>query len=149
VRFDAEESGLRGSRAFAVRHRAELQALPTFMLNIDSIYDRAELQFLTRDLNGTVPLSEDLARRAAHLCQAAGGPQRLYRMAFGGGGTDSAELARIGVQATTLIGLSTDLVRDGLVYHTLNDTVEAIDPAAVEVCLKTAASLVEDLDRAE
>ena len=146
VSFDAEESGLRGARAFAARHRAELQALPTFMLNIDSIYHTRELQFVTRDLNGTVPLSEDLARRAARHCAAAGGPQRFYRMAFGGGGTDAAELAKAGVQATTLIGLSTALVRDGLVYHTLNDTVEAIEPAAVEICLQTAIHLAEELD---
>ena len=146
VSFDAEESGLRGARAFAARHCAELQALPTAMLNIDSIYHPRELQFVTRDLNGTVPLSEDLARRAARLCANAGGPQRFYRMAFGGGGTDAAELAKVGVQATTLIGLSTALVRDGLVYHTQNDTVDAIDPAAVAICLETAARLVEELD---
>jgi aminopeptidase YwaD len=146
VSFDAEESGLRGSRAFAARHRAELQALPSYMLNIDSIYHTRELQFVTRDLNGTVPLSEDLARRAARRCAAAGGPQRFYRMAFGGGGTDAAELAKVGVQATTLIGLSTALVRDGLVYHTLNDTVDAIEPAAVRICLETAAGLAEELD---
>jgi len=34
----------------------------------------------------------------------------------------------------------------GLVYHTLNDTVHAIEPAAVEDCLQTAARLAEELD---
>ena len=89
------------------------------MLNIDRIYHRGELQFVTRDLDGTVPLSEDLAHQTARLCAAAGGPQQFYRLAIGGG---------------------------GLVYHTLNDTVHAIEPAAVEDCLQTAARLAEELD---
>ena len=36
VSFDAEESGLRGSRAWVKAHRADLQSLPTRALNIDS-----------------------------------------------------------------------------------------------------------------
>lgn len=37
VSFDAEEAGLRGSRAWVKAHQDELKALPTTALNIDSI----------------------------------------------------------------------------------------------------------------
>jgi aminopeptidase YwaD len=146
VSFDAEEAGLRGARAFAARHRAELQALPTYMLNIDSIYQLKELQFLTTDLNGTVNLSPEVAETCARLAEQAGYPHKPVKMVFGGGGTDAAELARVGVQATTLLAMNTALVRDGLVYHTIRDTVDAVEPQAVEACLRIAYEFVWEIE---
>ena len=40
----------------------------------------------------------------------------------------------------------TRLGRDGLVYHTLNDTVDAIEPEAVKACLQIAHTLALELD---
>jgi len=144
--FDAEESGLRGSRAFAKLHIDNLQSIPTFMLNIDSIYHIDDIQFLVSDLNDTVPLSRELAEQCARIAGAAGYPQKFMRMVFGGGGTDAAELAKVGVKTTTLLAMPTGLVRDGLVYHTLNDTVDAVEPGVVEACLRITHGLVLELD---
>ncbi len=148
VSFDAEESGLRGSRAFVKKHRRQLQSMPTYMLNIDSIYNARHLQFLISDLNGSLPLSKELSKECQGLAESAGFPSRLTRMVFGGGATDAAELTKIGVQATTMLAMPTDLVRDGLVYHTVKDTVDAIEPEAVRACLEVAFRLVEKLDQA-
>lgn len=145
--FDAEEAGLRGSRAWVKANRKQLQGLPTWALNMDSIYCEADLQCLTSDLNHHIALDADLADRCVRIAGACGSPMRLARMKFGGGATDAAELVRAGVKATTLLAMSTDVVRDGLVYHTTRDTVEAIDPAAVEACLKIAVNLAYELDR--
>jgi hypothetical protein len=147
VSFDAEESGLRGSRAFVTRHRDLLQSVPTFMLNIDSIYNVEHLQFLITDLNGSLPLSKELAEECQDLAARAGLQSRLTRMVFGGGSTDAAELTKVGVQATTMLAMPTDLIRDGLVYHTVKDTVDAIEPEAVRACLEVASRLVEELDQ--
>jgi aminopeptidase YwaD len=147
VSFDAEESGLRGSRAFVKRHRRQLQSVPTYMLNIDSIYNVKHLQFLTSDLNGSLPLSKELAEDCQALAGRVGLASRLTRMVFGGGSTDAAELTRAGVQATTMLAMPTDLVRDGLVYHTVKDTVDAIEPEAVRACLEVAFRLVEKIDQ--
>jgi hypothetical protein len=68
-------------------------------------------------------------------------------MPFGGGGTDAAPLVRVGVKATTLVAMPVGLIRDGLVYHTLRDTVEAIEIEAVEACLHIAHDLVLDIDQ--
>jgi aminopeptidase YwaD len=138
VSFDAEEAGLRGSRAFARRHSSELQSLPTCMLNIDSIYNLDDLQFLINDLNGYVPLSGEVVEECLEVSRQAGIPVRTMKMIFGGGATDACELAKVGVKATTLIAMPTGLIRDGLAYHTINDTVEAIEPGAVEACLRIA-----------
>jgi hypothetical protein len=60
----------------------------------------------------------------------------------GGGGTDAAEFARIGVPATTLIGMENQFIRDGLYYHTMEDTVDNIDPAAVRAGLEIVAGFI-------
>jgi aminopeptidase YwaD len=99
VSFDAEESGLRGSKEFARRHRIELQVLPTYMLNIDCVYNVDEVQLLTTDINNTRHLSRELAEKCARLAGNAGYPQKLNRMPFGGGGTDAAPLVRVGGQS--------------------------------------------------
>jgi len=147
VSFDAEEPGLRGSRAYLKQRQDQLQSMPTFMLNIDSIYNDKHLQFLVSDLNGSIQLSNDLAEQYQGLAASAGISSKLTRMVFGGGATDAAELTRAGVQATTMLAMSTALVRVGLVYHIAKDTVDAIAPEAVRACLEVACRLVEKLDQ--
>lgn len=144
--FDAEESGLRGSRAWVRMHRSEIQALPTFALNIDSIYKLGDLQFLVSDLNDHVDLDYEFAQGCVRIAHELGYPAATTKMRFGGGATDAAELARCGVHATTMLAMSTRLVREGLVYHTLQDTVEAIEPEAVSACLAVAQKLALELD---
>lgn len=147
VSFDAEESGLRGSKEFARCHLAELQSLPTYMLNIDCVYNVNEVQFLTTDINNTRHLSRELAEKCARLAGNAGYPQKLNRMPFGGGGTDAAPFVPVGVKAVTLVAMPVGLIRDGLVYHTLRDTIDAIEIEAVEACLQIAHDLVLAIDQ--
>jgi len=61
---------------------------------------------------------------------------------WGGGGTDAAEFARIGVAATSLLGMENRFIRDGLYYHTMEDTVDNIDPAAVRAGLEIVAGFI-------
>ena len=145
--FDAEESGLRGSRAWVRAHNAELRALPTAALNIDSIYNLQELQFLVSDLNSHVHLDRALVQRCIETAHGLGYPAAPAVMRFGGGATDAAELARAGVRATTMIAMSSKVVRDGLVYHTMQDTVDQIEPGAVLACLAVAEQLARRLDQ--
>ncbi len=142
ISFDAEESGLRGSRAFVHQHQDELQSFPTYMLNIDTIYNVNQLQFLVTDLNGYVKLSQETALECQQLARQAGYPSRLTRMLFGGGATDAAELAKVGVKATTMIAMPTEIIRDGLVYHTLKDTIDQVEPEAVQACLRVTRDFI-------
>jgi hypothetical protein len=147
--FDAEESGVRGSRAWVHEHQAVLNALPTTVLNIDSIYSLRDLQFMVSDLNSHVALSQELVETCIQLAGEAGYAAAPAKMVFGGGSTDAAEFARSGVRsvrATTMIAMPTSIVREGLVYHTMQDTVDAIEPAAVEACLAVAQGLALKMD---
>ena len=138
VSCDAEEAGLRGARAYVKRHKQELLAIPTYVLNVDSPYEFHEIQFLTSDINGSLKLSRRMATECTQVAAELGYTTRTVPMTFGGGGTDAAEYARIGIEATTLIAMSTNMIRDGLIYHTLEDRVENLDPRTIEAALKIA-----------
>ena len=60
-------------------------------------------------------------------------PQK--HLPFGGGGTDASAYAAQGFLATSLIGLSTDMIRTGLVYHTVRDTADNLDEKAIGAAL--------------
>lgn len=144
--FDAEESGLRGARAYARRHRAELQAVPTSCFNMDSIYDLDKIKFLVRDINGFTALSRKMARRCIEIAGRLGYRTKPLVMPFGGGGTDAAELARVGVEATTLLAMPVSVERDAVVYHTPHDTVDHIQPEAVEAVLGILHEYILEMD---
>ncbi len=144
--FDAEEAGLRGSRAFAKRHGPELRAAPTSVLNLDSIYRADRIRFLVSDINGFVRLSRSMAEECMAVASGAGYEARTFRVYPGVGGTDAAEFAKIGVKATTLIALPTDIEKERTVYHTREDTVENIEPGAVEACVRIIHGYIEKKD---
>jgi hypothetical protein len=63
------------------------------------------------------------------------GPERTGRQVDGqtrvGEGTGAVRDAGHGIEVGWIIGISTDLIRDRLVYHTVNDTADRLDPAAL------------------
>ncbi len=146
VSFDAEEAGLRGASAWFRAHAAELKPLPCFHLNFDSLYNLRDLQVLLSDVNGTVRLSQGMADDLVACAASEGLQMRPFRMLFGAGGTDAAEGARAGIEASTVIAMPTDIVRGDLVYHTTRDIVQHIEPSVVEACMKITRRYVEMLD---
>jgi aminopeptidase YwaD len=154
VSFDAEEAGLRGAAAYmrrraAAARRLAAPALPCVHLNFDSLYDPRDLQVLTSDINGSVPLSRTLVDQLLSCAEERGIPLRRFALIFGAGGTDAAESARIGVPSTTLIAMPTNVFRGNLVYHTPRDTAEHIAPAVIEACMRIAVEYLRRLDSGE
>ena len=139
---DGEEVGQRGALAYAERHKTDLLMIPTYVLNIDSVYNLEDLAVLTRDRNGTLPLSARMAKECCELGLDLGYSIKELPLPLGGGGTDAAAFARIGVETTTIIGIPTAWVSSGLVYHTPWDTVEHIQTAAVEAVLDISINYV-------
>jgi Zn-dependent M28 family amino/carboxypeptidase len=140
--FDAEESGLRGAAAYAARHKKELHEVPTTILNMDSLYELDQLQFVTRDINGSITMPKDLVSELMELSSELGYPSRKFPMLFGAGGTDAAEFMRIGVPATTLLALNTQHFQKEVFYHTQKDTVDKIQPEVVKAALEIAWAFV-------
>ena len=147
VSFDAEEAGLRGASAYFAAHAADLKRLPCVHLNFDSLYRLRDLQVFRSDINGTVGLSRPLVDRLVECARECGFTMRTFGMIFGGGGTDAAESAKAGIPSTSIVGLPTEVVRTGMVYHTPRDTVEHVEPAAVEACAGIALRFLELVER--
>ncbi|MHA1721065.1 MAG: M28 family peptidase [Promethearchaeota archaeon] len=136
ISSDAEESGLRGARAYVKKHIKELKSTPTYVFNIDSLYHTDELSLLTADINGFIKLSSEMADETTLIAKSLGYNIKKGPITWGGGGTDAGEYARFNIEAITLLGMENSPIRDGLVYHTLNDTVDSINPSAVKAVLE-------------
>jgi aminopeptidase YwaD len=132
VSFDAEEEGLRGARAFAKKHQVMLKKHPAYLLNADCLYDEKELFFLTSDLNDTVKLDTELTSDLVEIASSLNVKTKTQNLAFLTGGTDAAELAKIGVKSTTLIGMPWTNSNRSAVYHTPKDTLDHVSPKVVE-----------------
>jgi len=142
---DGEEAGQRGAIEFARRHRSELVAIPTFGLNMDSVFTLKDLTFLTRDRNSTCKLSEKMARDCREIASGLGYKIKKTSLPFGSGSTDAAAFASMGVEATSIIGVSPK--GDGkIVYHTVDDVVENIEPVAVEATLDIIINYIAHKD---
>ncbi len=130
--FDAEEEGLRGARAFAKAHESMLKKIPTTMINMDCLYEEKELFFLTSDLNNFVKLDDKLAEDLNQTAASLGLKTKTQPLAFLTGGTDAAEFAKIGVSATTIIGMPWTNDSRSHVYHTPNDTLDHVEKKGVQ-----------------
>lgn len=145
---DGEENGQRGSSNYAKRHRAELRNAKTTVFNLDTLSRFKDLALLKTDLNGFVRLSTPLTGECSSIAAELGTPVKTVRFPFGGGGTDAGQFAKMGIPSTSLIGISTRLVRRDIDYHTSRDTVDRLEPAAVEAGLNIAANFILAKDKA-
>jgi hypothetical protein len=144
---DGEENGQRGSSEFARRHKAGLLGLRTFVFNLDTLARHKDLAFLKTDTNGLRKLSAPLTAECLGIAAGLGYPVKAARFPFGGGGTDAGQFAKIGVEAVSLIGVSTRPIRKDIDYHTSRDTADNIEPAAVEAGLMIAIHFVLAKDK--
>jgi len=142
--FDGEEIGLQGSGAW-YEEQKEL-AEGALVLNFDAIYRADSLTFLERDINGTQPLSKELARRCVDIARSMGYEAKSESIPRLAGATDAASASRAGLEATTLTAAGWDDQSKGAPYHSEGDTVEAIEAKAVEMAISIAIRLVEHVD---
>ncbi len=133
--FDAEEEGLRGARAFAKKHSQLFTEIPTTLLNTDCAYNLDDLFFLTSDINGTVQLDKDLADELVEISKSSGYNSVSKPIAFLTGGTDAGEIAKVGVNSTTLIGMPWSNNSRSSVYHTPNDTLDHVQPEVIDAAI--------------
>jgi hypothetical protein len=143
---DGEEIGQRGAIAFVRRHASELRAMPTLVLNIDSVYRVRDLTILCRDRNGTCRLSDAMAADVLAVAGRLGHRLKRAPIPFGGGGTDAAAFAVAGIEAVSIVGMPMSIISTGHRYHTSQDVVENIEAEAVASVLEIAAGYARMID---
>jgi aminopeptidase YwaD len=136
ITFDGEEAALKGSKAYVKTHKQELLSIPTIALCPDCIYKMKDFKIVAGDQNGTIKVPQKLVDEVVAVANQLGYKTKGFPWPFGGGASDTASFLKIGVPAITLMGMSTDLIREGLVQHTQQDVVSAIDREIVDVVMK-------------
>jgi aminopeptidase YwaD len=147
--FDAEELGLKGASAYFRDYGSDVTSIPTYHLNLESLYKLKDLHVLQSDINGFQKLSNDMAERIIRVGSRQGIIVKPFKMVFGGGSTDAAASARSGISSTTIFGLPTTIFRTGLVYHTASDTVDQIEPEIVNACLKLVWEYIFEMENTQ
>lgn len=146
--WDAEECGLRGARAYVKKHQEELQQIKTWNFNLECMYDHSELHFLSSDLNGLVQLSEEMVKKGMEAAQKLDYPIQSVAFPLLGGGTDAAEFAKAGIEATTLVAMSWTKRKADSAYHTTRDTLTSVDREAVYRSIDIGIQYVLDKEKA-
>lgn len=145
--FDAEEEGLRGARAFVKKNKEFLTNTKTYVLNIECLYDENSLFFLTSDINNTVKLSENLVDKLIEIGNLNNISLEKKDIAVLTGGTDAGEFGKIGVEATTIMGMPWTNNNRNTAYHTLNDTIDKVSVKAVENTILIYSTFIDQLDK--
>jgi hypothetical protein len=135
--FDAEECGMRGARAFVKQHRAEMAAVKTYVLNMDTLYRLKDLNFFRADRNSMVRLSYLMALECRDIARAMGYRATVSGMPPGGGHTDAAAFGEAGIEATNLCAMSYNRMKEyhPWVYHTPNDVSKYVERPLVVACI--------------
>lgn len=145
--FDAEEEGLRGARAFVKRHQEMLLETKTYLLNIECLYDEDALFFLTSDINNTVKLSDDIADDLIEIGNQLNIKTHKQDIAVLTGGTDAGEFGKVGIEATTIMGMPWTNDNRNMAYHTPNDTIENVSIKAISHTLSLFRSYIINKDK--
>ncbi|MBX2871274.1 MAG: Zn-dependent exopeptidase M28 [Saprospiraceae bacterium] len=145
--WDAEECGLRGARAFVKQYRAELHTIKTYNFNLECMYDHKALSFLRSDLNNFVPLSVDMANEGAAIGRELDYAVGVHPFPFLAGGTDAAEFAKAGIEATTLAAMDWQNREADIPYHTTRDTIDAVDREALSRSIAIGIRYVQEKEK--
>ena len=142
---NGEESGLRGSKDFAKRHKDEFtdKSIETVFVAIDTIHDFDFMKIILNDMNGTVKND----KRVAELIRSSGHNAGYDNIDVGTidlGSTDAAAFSQIGVPAASFISMDPTPAK---YYHTRLDTAEILDEKTIKAGLRIALETVVQFDK--
>jgi len=135
-----EECGLRGSKAFAKKHRTEFtdEGIETVCVAFDTIHDFDFMKIILGDMNGTVKNDKRVAgliKEGAHLA----GYDNVSVGTIDLGSTDAAAFSQAGIPAASFTAMDPAPAR---YYHTRLDTEDILDEKTIEAGLKIALKTI-------
>ncbi len=139
----SEEAGLRGSMAWAAKHKNDFNDVPTFIYSYDTIFDPKYLMVNYRDLNATVKADKDVSDLFMEAAQELGIKCAKGMVPPLGGATDSAAFAKEGFRVTGITGLNHNLED---YYHTRRDTYDNMNAEGLAGCYAVSVKVLEKFD---
>ncbi len=133
----AEESGLRGAKAYTKRHLKELKEIPSIFIGLETFRDYDSMAIYKRDLTGTVSMDPQVCKLLKKAGEEAG-VDLPYSSVYMGA-SDAAAVQKLGVPAVTLAAMDPGPPR---YYHTRGDTADNMDMKTIEKCLDIAIRTV-------
>ncbi len=143
ISFGAEEAGLRGAWAYAQQHKEQLLKENAFLLNIDTIKDLEHLTIVTAELNTLVFYKKAFIKRIQRSFEAMG--VKYKKLPVGVGASDGSAFHMNGLPVATIIGMDSGNLDP--CYHTRLDTVDCINPEALEATKKVMIHFIETWDK--
>ncbi|MBQ7596014.1 MAG: M20/M25/M40 family metallo-hydrolase, partial [Clostridia bacterium] len=130
-----EEAGLRGSKAYAKAHKADLDSgIEIAFVGLDTIRDFDHMHIFSGDMNGVVKTDKRVVNLIKEGAEIAGYSD-IKIGTINLGSTDSAAMAQAGFAAATFSAMDPAPAR---YYHTRLDTEENLEPKTIEAGVKIA-----------
>ena len=133
----SEESGLRGAKAYAKKHQAELKEIETVFISLDTMREIEQLQIYTKGCTGTVKNSKavgDLLHEAGMKVGYDMPEAELYP-----GAVDAEAFSMYGLKSVGFCGVNHD---PKTYYHTRKDTWDNISEdcigVSLDICMEAA-----------
>ena len=143
ISFGSEEAALRGSTAYAQQHKQQLLQENAFLFNLDCIKDIEHLTIATSETNTLVNYNKNHVKLVEDAFKAT---QVAYKkLALHVGATDGTSFHIAGLPVVSVIGMDSEKLDP--CYHTRLDTVDCINPLALDAMKKVLINFIETWDR--
>lgn len=142
ISFGSEEPALRGSFAYAKRHKEELLKENAVLVNFDTIKEKSQLTIVTQEINTFVKYPEHLVEKMEKAFQQTDTVYKKRPLPLGA--TDGSAFAIHGLPAITVIGM--DSSKYDPCYHTRLDNLSNLEPEGLEAMKKVMIQFIKNWD---
>jgi hypothetical protein len=143
VSFGAEECGLKGSAAYAVRHREHLIQENAQVINLDGILDIGNMYVLDGERLPMQTHDKALVTSLLNAFERNELPRKSGTIPIGG--TDATSFTARGIAATSIVGLPMGSLHP--TYHTRLDVLECLDPNTLDRIAEVLVDFACELDK--
>lgn len=143
ISFGAEEACLRGSWAYAKRHKQQLLDEKAFLFNVDTIKDVEHLTIGTCEANTLVFYKKKYVDLVEDAFKAVNVPVKKLPLMVGA--SDASAFGMQGLPAICVIGMDSEKLDP--TYHTRLDVIEHINPEALYALKKVMVQFIRTWDK--
>ncbi len=143
ISFGAEEPNTKGSQSFVMRHRKDLEAVPTYVLNFDMVGEVGTLRVVKKELEVKSTHSKAFVDFVCTAAEAGSVHVKPATLPFGN--TDATPFSRKGFEATSIVRLdSTGLPGH---WHTTEDSIKNVKEESLIECVELSKAVLSALEK--